>query len=85
MAISFVVLDGELDRATRIRLAILKGSSTDNLARSVERNDIDEDTIKFFKKRGISISGLLALANGNGKNINDALFKAVMIHFNCYL
>lgn len=84
MAIPFVLFDGKLDRATRLRLAILGKSAMDNSARLITIEDVKHQWVH------LSVSGLcprkiFELANGDGDNVTEAQFEAIMRSLNSYL
>ncbi|MFT7009631.1 MAG: hypothetical protein ACJAXJ_004181 [Colwellia sp.] len=84
MAIPSVVLDGELDRATRIRLAITSGTAFDKEAPFIKSEDVTAKWV-FLCETGLFPGDILSLANGDGSNISDAVFESIMRSLNSYL
>lgn len=84
MAIPFVVLEGKLDRATRIRLAIIKGTAFDKEARLIKIDDVKRQW-PFLCDVGLLPCDILDLANGDSSKINDTIFKSIMRSLNSYL
>ncbi|MDI5832551.1 hypothetical protein OCF84_21480 (plasmid) [Shewanella xiamenensis] len=84
MAVPFIVLDGKLDKATRLRLAITKGTAIDEFARLITIEDIKRQW-EFLSDSGLSPHRILELANGDGSNISDAQFTKIMKSLNSYL
>lgn len=84
MAIPFVVLDGKLDRATRVRLAVLNGTAFNDSARLITIDDV-QNQWELLCNTGLCVSQIVALANGDGSNISDAQFERIMRSLNSYL
>ena len=84
MAIPFVVLDGKLDRATRVRLAVLNGTACNDSARLITIDDV-QDQWELLCNTGLCVSQIVELANGDGSNISDAQFERIMRSLNSYL
>lgn len=84
MAIPFVVLDGKLDRATRVRLAVLNGTACNDSARLITIDDV-QNQWELLCYTGLCVSQIVALANGDGSNISDAQFERIMRSLNSYL
>ena len=84
MAIPFVVLDGKLDRATRVRLAVLNGTACNDSARLITFDDV-QDQWELLCNTGLCVSQIVELANGDGSNISDAQFERIMRSLNSYL
>lgn len=84
MAVPFIVLDGEVDRSTRIRRAILNGNAFDKTVRSINVEDVKSQW-DFLCATRLGISRILELANGDGSNVNDAEFESIMRALNSYL
>lgn len=80
----FVVLDGDLDRATRVRLAIIHGTAIDRNARIITTDDV-KSKWEFLSGTGLSPRTILDLANGDGTSISDDVFKSIMRSLNSYL
>lgn len=84
MAIPFVVLHGKLDRATRVRLAVLSGTAFNDSARLITIDDV-QNQWEFLSDTGLCVSQIVELANGDGSNISDAQFERIMRSLNSYL
>ena len=84
MAVPFVVLDGKLDRSTRIRLAIIKGTASCDSARLLTIEDVKQQWV-FLSDTRLTPTKILELANGDGANVSDALFESIMRSLNSYL
>ena len=83
MAIPFVVLKGELDKATRVRLAIIGGSSTEKAAREITMDDI-ESCWPMLIDSGYCAIDILNFAN-NKVELADEAFTSIMKALNSYL
>lgn len=84
MAIPFVVLHGKLDRATRVRLAVLSGNAFNDSARLITIDDV-QNQWEFLSNTSLCVSQIVELANGDGSNISDAQFERIMRSLNSYL
>ncbi|WP_413495625.1 hypothetical protein [Shewanella baltica] len=84
MAIPFVVLHGKLDRAIRVRLAVLSGNAFNDSARLITIDDV-QNQWEFLSNTGLCVSQIVELANGDGSNISDAQFERIMRSLNSYL
>ncbi len=84
MAIPFVVLNDKLDRATRIRLAIISGNAFNDSARLITIEDVEHRWV-FLSDTGFSHRKILELANNDGSDVSDAEFEIIMRSLNSYL
>jgi len=84
MAIPFVVLHGKLDRATRVRLAVLRGTAFNDSARLITIEDV-QNQWEFLSNAGLCVSRIVELANGDGSDISDTQFERIMRSLNSYL
>ncbi|BDA63087.1 hypothetical protein NUITMVS1_45500 (plasmid) [Shewanella xiamenensis] len=78
------MLHGKLDRATRVRLAVLSGTAFNDSARLITIEDVLNQR-EFLSKAGLCVSQILVLANGDSSNISDAQFERIMRSLNSYL
>mgnify|MGYP003385214275 CR=1 FL=1 len=84
MAIPTVLLTGELDKPTRLRLALTGGSALDKEARLVTIEDIKSRWTQLGDT-GYFPRDILKLANWEEQEISDKAFTTIMKALNSYL
>lgn len=83
MAIPNVVLNSELDKSTRLRLALTGGSAMDSEAREVTIDDV-KSRWPMLGDSGCFTIDVLRFAN-NKIEMNDEAFTRLMKSLNSYL
>jgi len=82
MAIPFVVLDGQLDRPTRLRKAILNMSASAEKAPLITTNDV---MLVWGKISDSSYCPNSIVKVANSEEVNPKVFKLLMKSLNSYL
>jgi hypothetical protein len=83
MAVPNIILDGDLDKPTRLRLALTGGSGMDTEAREVTIKDV-QSRWPMLEDSGCFAVDVLKYAN-NKIEMSDEVFTRLMTSLNSYL